>query len=90
MTPCARIGAEAREPGPDRTLVEERFPATVALPSLPSFYAIVDQVTGGSIRPMRIGWRRPAGGSSGARVRGLGRPLTAMEDIQVERSNRRS
>jgi hypothetical protein len=46
--PMCQQRGEAKEPGPDRTLPEEGFPATVALPSLRSFYAIVDEVTGGS------------------------------------------
>ena len=42
-----QVRGRAQEPGPDRTLPDEGFSATAALPSLPSFYAIVDEVTGG-------------------------------------------
>jgi len=42
-----QVRDRAQEPGPDRTLRGERLPATVAAPSLPSYHAIVDEVTGG-------------------------------------------
>jgi hypothetical protein len=53
---CEVRGARAaQEPGPDRPLPDEGLPATVAPPPLPSFYAIVDEVTGGGY-PMEEAW----------------------------------
>jgi putative DNA primase/helicase len=45
----------AQEPRPDLPLPDEGLLATVRLPSLPSFYAIVDEVTGGAY-PTEADW----------------------------------